>query len=80
MSSRGRFATYADSPLHDGSPYRGLDVRRESVGVVSRSRGVLCRAVAKPERERWRVELPLGHLASRADPHNAAEEGGVHAC
>ena len=30
--SRGRFATPAGFPLHDGTPYRGLHVRRESLG------------------------------------------------
>jgi hypothetical protein len=30
VSSRGRFATPADFPLHDCSPYRELHVRRES--------------------------------------------------
>jgi hypothetical protein len=30
--SRARFATPADSPRHDGTPYRGLHVRRESLG------------------------------------------------
>jgi hypothetical protein len=32
MSSRGRFATPADFPLRDCSPYLGQHVRRESVG------------------------------------------------
>ena len=36
MSSRGRFATPADFPQHDGTPYRGLHVRRESLGFVHR--------------------------------------------
>jgi hypothetical protein len=35
----GRFATPADSPLHDCSPYRGLHARCESLGFVPRSRG-----------------------------------------
>jgi hypothetical protein len=43
--SRGRFATPADSPLHDGTPYSHVHVRRESLGFVPRSRTVLCRAV-----------------------------------
>jgi hypothetical protein len=45
MSSRGRFAMPADSPRHDGSPYRGLHARRWGLGVVHRSRSILCRAV-----------------------------------
>jgi hypothetical protein len=32
--SRGRFATPADFPLHDSSPYRGLHVRRERLGFL----------------------------------------------
>ena len=43
MSSRGRFATPADFPRQDCSPYRGLHVRRESLGCVHRSRAILCR-------------------------------------
>jgi hypothetical protein len=46
--SHGRFATPADSARHECSPYRGLHVRRESVGCVHRSRAFLCRARAKP--------------------------------
>ena len=45
--SRGRFATPADSPLHDGTPYRGLHVRRWGLGFVRHSRTILCRAVPK---------------------------------
>jgi hypothetical protein len=37
--TRGRFATPADFPLHDCGPYRGLHVRRESLGFLPRSRG-----------------------------------------
>jgi hypothetical protein len=33
-SSRGRFATPADSPRHECSPCRGLHVRRDSLAVV----------------------------------------------
>ena len=43
MSSRaprGRFATPAQPPLHDCSPYRGQHERRESVGAVPRSRSL----------------------------------------
>jgi hypothetical protein len=42
------FATPADSPLHDGSSYRGLRVRRRGLGFVHRSRAILCRAVPNP--------------------------------
>jgi hypothetical protein len=35
--SRGRFATPADFPPHDCSPFRGLHVHRESLGFVHRS-------------------------------------------
>jgi energy-coupling factor transporter ATP-binding protein EcfA2 len=37
--SRGRFATPADFPRHDCSPYSHVHVRRESVGCVHRSGG-----------------------------------------
>jgi hypothetical protein len=50
MSSRGRFATPADLPLHDCSPYRELDVRRESLGFVHRSRALFCHPVPNPNR------------------------------
>jgi hypothetical protein len=43
--SRGDYATPADSPLHDGTPYRGLHVRRWGLGFVRHSRTILCRAV-----------------------------------
>jgi hypothetical protein len=46
--SRGRFATPADFPLHDCSPYRGLHVRRTSLGFVPRSRTVFYRPVSNP--------------------------------
>jgi hypothetical protein len=45
---RGRFATPADFPPQDCSPYRGLYVRPFSLGVVPRSRTVLCRPVPNP--------------------------------
>jgi hypothetical protein len=48
MSSRGRFATPADFPRHDCSPYRGLHERRESVGFVHRSTAMFCRPVPSP--------------------------------
>jgi hypothetical protein len=43
--SRGRFATPADLPRQDCSAYRGLHVRRESLGCVARSRTILFRPV-----------------------------------
>jgi hypothetical protein len=41
----GRYATPADSPVHDGTPYRKLRVRRWGFGFVHRSRSSFCRAV-----------------------------------
>jgi hypothetical protein len=47
--SRGRFATpAADFPLHDGSPYSHVHIRRDSLGLVHRSRTILCRSVPNP--------------------------------
>jgi hypothetical protein len=43
--SRGRFATPADFPRHDGTPYRGLRVRRWGLGFFHHSRTIFCRAV-----------------------------------
>ena len=43
--SRGRYATPAEFPRHDGTPYRELRVRRWGLGFVHRSRTILCRAV-----------------------------------
>jgi hypothetical protein len=43
--SRGRFATPADFPPHDGTPYLELNVRLGSLGFVHRSRAISCRAV-----------------------------------
>jgi hypothetical protein len=37
--SRGRFATHADFPPHDCSPYSHVHVRRESLGFVSLVQG-----------------------------------------
>jgi hypothetical protein len=56
--SRGRFATPADFPLHDCSPYRGLHVRREWVGVVHRSRTIFCRLVPNPKRPIRNLSVP----------------------
>jgi hypothetical protein len=46
--SRGRLATPADFPLHDGTPFSRVHVRRESLGFVHRSRTILCRPVPNP--------------------------------
>jgi hypothetical protein len=43
--SRGCYATPADSPRHDGTPYRELHVRRECLGFVPGSKAIFCRAV-----------------------------------
>ena len=45
MSSRGRFATPTDFPLHDCSPYSHVHVRRESLEFVHRCMSILCRPV-----------------------------------
>jgi hypothetical protein len=47
--SRGCYATPADFPLHDGTPHRGLRVRRWGLGFVHRSRAIFCRAVPTPK-------------------------------
>jgi hypothetical protein len=41
--SRGRFATPADFPPHDCSPYSPVHVQ-QSLGFVPRSRAIICRA------------------------------------
>jgi hypothetical protein len=68
----GRFATPADSPLHDCSPYRGLHVRRESLGVVPHSRTLSCRPVPTLNFT-WLARLahllPLAVRALRAKHH-----------
>jgi hypothetical protein len=46
--SRGRYATPADFPGRDGTPYRGLRVRHWGLGFVHRSRTILCRPVPYP--------------------------------
>jgi hypothetical protein len=46
--SQGRFATPADFPRHDGSPYSHVHARRKSVGVVHRPRAIFCRPVPVP--------------------------------
>ena len=48
MRSGGRFATPADSPRHDCSPYSHVHARRESLGFVHRSRAIFSRAVLNP--------------------------------
>jgi hypothetical protein len=46
--SRGRFATPADFPLHDCSPYSHVHARRERLGFVHRSRAVFRRPCPNP--------------------------------
>jgi hypothetical protein len=46
MSSRRRFATPANSPLQDCSPYSHAHARRESVGFVHRSRTNICNTLS----------------------------------
>jgi hypothetical protein len=48
-----RFATPADFPLHDCSPYSHVHVRREGLGFVHRSRAISCRSVPKPKCPRF---------------------------
>jgi hypothetical protein len=43
--SRGRYATPAGFPLHDGTPYWWLRVRRWGLEFFHRSRTIFCRAV-----------------------------------
>jgi hypothetical protein len=43
VRSRGRFATPAGFPRHDGTTYRGLRVRRWGLEFVHRSRAIFCR-------------------------------------
>jgi hypothetical protein len=63
--SRGRYATPADFAIHDGTPYRGLRVRRWGLGFVHRSRTILCRAVPNPN---WRYDSQLLHRCMQGDP------------
>jgi hypothetical protein len=65
--SRGRYATPADSPLHDGTRYRGLRVRRWGVGFVHSSRAILCRAVPNPKRYDSRLLHRCTTLACSSD-------------
>jgi hypothetical protein len=68
--SRGRFATPADFPLHEGTPYRGLHVRRWGLGLSivqgpfsvapcsgTTSRGVCARAQTDDMYKRWATDL-----------------------
>jgi hypothetical protein len=71
--SRGRYATPADFPLRDGSPYRGQHVRRWGLGFVHRSRSILCRAVPNDRNFCIAVRHP--------DPAFSLSRGArVHAC
>jgi hypothetical protein len=66
--SRGRFATPADSPLHDGTPYRGLRVRRWDMGLVHRTRTILVAQTLTYDSQRFRRCRTLGHAPSRFSP------------
>jgi hypothetical protein len=66
--SRGRYATPADFPLHYGTPYRGLHVRRWGLGFVHRFKGhSLSRRATRydsqlfhrcgPRRSRWATRV-----------------------
>jgi hypothetical protein len=59
MNSRGRFATPADSPRHDCSPYSHVHVRRESLGFLHRSGTSFCRPVPNPKCHRFAAFSPL---------------------
>jgi hypothetical protein len=69
MSSRGRFATPADFPRHDGTPYSHVHVRRERLGFVHRSRTIFYRPVPIPNDtiRNFCIAVPRGHL-SRGGP------------
>jgi pentatricopeptide repeat protein len=55
MSSRGRFATPADFPRHDSTPYRGLRGRRWGLGCVHRSRPIF----GRPNPKRLTIRCPV---------------------
>jgi hypothetical protein len=64
----GRYATPADFPLHDGTAYRGLRVRRGGLGFVHRPRTVFCRRRAKPLLEsRFVVERTSSPVPEEAE-------------
>ena len=48
--SRGRFATPADFPLHDGTPCSHVHVRRERLVFVHRSRTIFCQRLPSDSR------------------------------
>jgi hypothetical protein len=73
----GRFATPADFPLHDGTPYRGLHVRRERLGFVPRSMTILCRAVPNPNVTIRHLCVAVG--AAEGEPRHAAGRRSVRA-
>jgi hypothetical protein len=66
--SRGRFATPADFPRHDRSPYSRAHVRRESLGQSPR---------AKPESIRFATCAPLC-AAGCAQAHAPSRALGCH--
>jgi hypothetical protein len=57
--SRGRFATPADSPRHDYSPYSHVHVRRECLGFVRRSKYHFLPPRAQPQH----FDSQLCHIA-----------------
>jgi hypothetical protein len=69
--SRGRFATPAQFPLHDCSPYSHVHARREILGFVPRSRTICCRPVPNPNPLRFNIVIavhpadPRGCIARR---------------
>jgi hypothetical protein len=70
--SRGRYATPADIPLHDGSPYSHVHVRRVSLGFVHRSRAFSARVkpltLSNPPTVK-RIVSAVAHLGVRSlDP------------
>jgi ATP-dependent helicase YprA (DUF1998 family) len=71
--SQGRFATPADFPLHDCSPYRGLHVRRESVGFCASFKGRFpsYKSWTEDEKVSWIEKELMGRrpLVGRSPPH-----------
>jgi hypothetical protein len=63
--SRGRYATPADFPLQDCSPYRKLRVRGWGLGFVYHSRAILCRAVPNPNITIRNFSMDCGRASAR---------------
>jgi hypothetical protein len=78
--SRGRFATPADFPLQDCSPYS--HVRRESVGFFHRSEDQFYRPVPNPNRPIRNVSIAVAHfrqaLQLSSDEHAARAVAPPH--